>query len=404
MFIEDLINRLASDGVFIFNDPIQLFPMDKSIVSSFSAQILMGSGFTEKQATLAIKISRKYAKQLSVALKIDVLEFVNQPQFKLPIRTLNNSKTIKVKKHHNQNKKIISIAFPYDEVLVTSIRSYKKILSQNSHTGSSVNWNPDSRAWEFDLREEHIDWINHNLVNSSFLTDDVFIDLIDQIENVKNNLEDYIPIVTFENNQFVYKNVPPTVEQPTTLDLVDVLVNARKYGITTWTEEIDIVLSKLELNSVLHNFLKSPDITTLPVNKEKLTISDISSIIKCSLPCLVVVPGGSELKHLQSCYQLFRDEGILPEEMTVMFRLDNDSGKDCNNFVKEYKLNSPLTSQTKIAFISGKVPKPLIESKINFSAILNLGISGVHYTLSNYLKNHHFVINYTLKETDFAGL
>jgi hypothetical protein len=405
MFIEDLINRLAGDGVYLFTDSIPMFSGDTPIVTSFSNQIIMGNGFTEKQSFLAIKLTRKYERHLSKALNVDVAPFIDTPQFKLPIRTLSNAKTITIKKSANSNKKLISVSFPYNEEVISAIKTYKKILSHKSHLGNTINWNLETKSWDFDLREEHVIWINTNLVSLlSFMVDDVFIDIVKQIEEVQNNIEKYVPMVLFEENKFKYANVPATVVQSESLDVVDVLVNARKYGITVWSDTIDSALNHIDLNPVLHKFLTSPDLTILPQDKEKLTISDIASIVECSLPCLVVIPGGSELKHLELCYKLFQKNGMTSDDMSVLFRLDGGTGKNYNDFVKEHKLNNLLSNKIKVVFISGKVPKPLIESKLNFSTILNFGISGVHYTLSNYLKNHHFVINYTLKESDFASV
>jgi hypothetical protein len=273
-----------------------------------------------------------------------------------------------------------------------------------ANTGNNVIWNPDARSWDFDLREENVDWIATNLQNSSFIVDDTFRDISSQIDEVKNNLEKYVPMVVFENNKFVFKNVTSNIPQPTGFDLVDTLVEARKYGITTWAEDIDIALDQLDLDPMLYKFLTTASSTTFPIDKEKTTFSDIVTILKHSLPCLVVVPGGSELRHLEICTKMIQKMNISTEEMTVLFRLDGESGKNCNNFVKDTKLNNPVNSNTKIVFISGKIPKPLLESKLNFSSILNLGISGVHYTLSNYLKNHNFVVNYSLKESDFVEL
>ena len=405
MFIEDLIHRLSGEGIYLFvAEPIPLLQMDEGIVNSLSNQIVMGNGFTEKQAILALKLVRRYARQLSVALNTDVIPFIDSPQYKLPTRIINQSKTIVIKKVVGSNKKIISINFPYNEIIVNNIKVYKKLLAQKSHTGNSINWNLDNKSWDFDLREEHVTWINSNIVNDSFVVDELFLELVSQIEQVKNNIEGHVPMVVFEENKFRFINVPPSVPQPTSLDVVDVLVEARKYGITIWSETIDIVLGKIDLNPFLLKFLTSPTLTSLPEDREKLTMSDITSIVECSLPCLVVIPGGSELKHLELCYTLFQKYGILPEEMTVLFRLEGEIGKNTNFFIKENKLNNPISEKIKIVFISGKVPKPLVESKTNFSTILNFGISGVHYTLSNYLKNHHFVINYTLKESDFANV
>ena len=405
MFIEDLIHRLSGDGIYLFvADPIPLLQMDEGIVNSLSTQIAMGNGFTEKQAILALKLVRRYARQLSVALNKDVIPFIDSPEYKLPTRIINQSKTIVIKKIVGSNKKIISINFPYNEIVVNNIKVYKKLLSQKSHTGNSINWNIDNKSWDFDLREEHVSWINSNIVNESFVVDESFVELVDQIEKVKNNIEGHVPMVIFEENKFRFVNVPPSVPQPSSLDVVDVLVEARKYGITIWSETIDAVLGKIDLNPFLLKFLTSPNLTSLPEDREKLTMTDITSIVECSLPCLVVIPGGSELKHLELCYKLFQKYGISTEEMTVLFRLEGETGKNTNSFIKENKLNNPISEKIKIVFISGKVPKPLVESKTNFSTILNFGISGVHYTLSNYLKNHHFVINYTLKESDFANV
>jgi hypothetical protein len=405
MFIEDLIHRLSGDGIYLFvADPIPLLQMDEGIVNSLSTQIAMGNGFTEKQAILALKLVRRYARQLSVALNKDVIPFIDSPEYKLPTRIINQSKTIVIKKIVGSNKKIISINFPYNEIVVNNIKVYKKLLSQKSHTGNSINWNIDNKSWDFDLREEHVSWINSNIVNESFVVDESFVELVDQIEKVKNNIEGHVPMVIFEENKFRFVNVPSSVPQPASLDVVDVLVEARKYGITIWSETIDAVLGKIDLNPFLLKFLTSPNLTSLPEDREKLTMTDITSIVECSLPCLVVIPGGSELKHLELCYKLFQKYGISTEEMTVLFRLEGETGKNTNSFIKENKLNNPISEKIKIVFISGKVPKPLVESKTNFSTILNFGISGVHYTLSNYLKNHHFVINYTLKESDFANV
>jgi hypothetical protein len=401
MYIEDLINRLNSDGQYMFADLIELFHADRTVIESLSTQVIMGNGFTEKQSTLAIRLVKKYLRVLSLALQTDITPFVNNPQFRLPTRVISSNRSIVVRKISDTTKRVISVIFPFDAECIASIKTYKKIVS---NTGNNVNWNPDSRSWDFDLREENVDWISNNLQNSSFIVDELFQDIATQVDNVKNNLEKYIPMVVFEDNKFVFKNTTPNIPQPTGFDLVDTLVEARKYGITTWAEDIDIALDQLELDPMLYKFLTTASSTTFPIDKEKTTFSDIITILKHSLPCLVVVPGGSELRHLEICTKMIQKMNISTEEMTVLFRLDGETGKNCNNFVKATKLNNPVNADTKIVFISGKIPKPLLESKLNFSSILNLGISGVHYTLSNYLKNHNFVVNYSLKESDFVEL
>ena len=85
--------------------------------------------------------------------------------------------------------------------------------------------------------------------------------------------------------------------------------------------------------------------------------------------------------------------------MTVLFRLDNDKGKDFNEFVKMFQLNNPLDEKIKIVFLSGKIPKTLINYNREIDVIINLGDEAAHYTQKNLVKNHHCVINYKVRKT-----
>jgi hypothetical protein len=110
-------------------------------------------------------------------------------------------------------------------------------------------------------------------------------------------------------------------------------------------------------------------------------------------PCLITVPGGNELSKLQLALPMLKAAGIENSEISVLFRLPNDTGQDFNNFVKEEKLNSPITENTRAVFLSGKVPKPLFESNLKFNCVINFNFYNVHYTLANLVKNMHNVIN-----------
>lgn len=401
MYIEDLIHRLASNGPYLFENPITVSLTDNNVIQSFSNQLINGNSFTEKQANLAVRLAKKYQKMLSLALKLDVEQFVNSPAFKFPLRTLSSSKTITVSKRQSADMPLISVTFPFDDQIISKIKEYKRFLGIQ---GSSINWNPEKKSWDFALRENHVDWINHNIVNSTFLIDDTFEDIVKQIEDVKNNLEKFIPMVDIENDAFVFKNVHPNIVQPTSDNLLNVLIDARNYGIYTWSDKIDNLLDTMSINPNLREILDCNKSTNVQADNSKFHIKDLREIISNSLPALVVIPGGNEETHLKFCKKFFQDMDILPDDMSVLFRLESSRGKDCNTFIKESKMNNPVSKNTKVVFISGKIPKPMIESRLYFSSILNFGISGVHYTMSNYIKNHHFVINFNLKESDIANM
>jgi hypothetical protein len=401
MYIEDLIHRLASNGPYLFEKSITVSLTDNNVIQSFSNQLINGNSFTEKQANLAVRLAKKYQKMLSLALNLDVEQFVNSPVFKFPLRTLNSSKTIIVSERRNADIPLISVTFPFDDQIISKIKEYKRFLGIQ---GSLINWNPEKKSWDFALRENHVDWINRNIANSTFLIDDTFNDIVKQIEDVKNNLENFVPMVDIEYDTFVFKNVHPNIVQPTSNNLLNVLIDARNYGIYTWSDKINDLLDNMSINPNLREILDCNKSTNIQADSSKFHANDLREIISNSLPTLVVIPGGNEEVHLKYCKNFFQDMGILPDDMSVLFRLESSRGKTCNTFIKESKINNPITKNTKVAFISGKIPKPMIESGLYFSSILNFGISGVHYTMSNYIKNHHFVINFNLKESDIANM
>lgn len=400
MFIEDIIHRLAGGGGFLFlSNPISVSPNDRPVLISLSDQISRGNGFTEKQSQLALRFINKYRIPLEADLKINVTHITLNPQFKLPLRVLQTLKTIKISKDSSTGYSFIKISFPFDDSLVNLIRNYKK-ESKDVY----ITWNNNEKSWDLPLKEEHLNWVRKNFTENNFELDEHITNLISQIEEIEKNVENYVPMLVFEDQKFKFKNTHKNIPQLTTSDLIDAMLEARKYGISTWGDDINLALEKLDVNFWLKQYLLDSSIRVLPSGTEKLTFDDVKSIAKYNFPCLVIIPGGSEYAHLKTAIEMFQTYGMSLEEMAVLFRLDNLTGKDFNTFVKEQGLNNPLSEKIKVVFISGKIPKPLIESKIHFPLVLNFGISGVHYTLSNYLRNHHFVLNYTLKEQDFAQL
>jgi hypothetical protein len=190
--------------------------------------------------------------------------------------------------------------------------------------------------------------------------------------------------------------------QPESDDLVEVLMHARRHGITTWDDAIKIALESITPS--VYNFLKTPtgqilmqpDFTGLPAIKE---------IIHHCGDILFVIPGGTELDHLTHSHEYLLNEGYTNDQMTVMFRLDSSSGKICNDYIKQNKINTPLSNDTRFVFISGKIPKPLIESGKQFDLVVHFGTNSAHYTLKNYVKQHHNVIsmNITNKNKELHG-
>jgi hypothetical protein len=111
-------------------------------------------------------------------------------------------------------------------------------------------------------------------------------------------------------------------------------------------------------------------------------------------PCLFVLPGGSELDKTKMIYNLLVEQGYSSDEISVMFRLPSSDGKNFNDFVKNCGLNNPITENTKFVFVSIKLPKPVLKSKMKFNSVVSLGRSNVHYTIREFFKNRENLIYY----------
>ena len=105
-------------------------------------------------------------------------------------------------------------------------------------------------------------------------------------------------------------------------------------------------------------------------------------------PNLFIVPGGLEMEKLEQAVGILKGMGVVEKNISVLFRLPTENGKNFNDFVRKMGINGPIDSETKVVFISGKLPKPLIKSGIRFNSIINLGFDSAHYTLKSFVKNH----------------
>ncbi len=405
MYIEDLINRIAGDGQYLFQAPIPVSSYDSQIIYSFASQINRGLGFTEKQSVLALKLVKKYKTSLSVAFQTDIEPFVSNPIFRLSKRTVDNvTKTIKIVSEAN-NRKRIAVHFPYDENLISQIKTFKDQLNKKwKMTGrgigyaNQISWNNEEKCWTFPLWEDSLEWIEINLLNVGFQIDEDLKNLIYEMNLIRQDIEKYVPMVVFEENSLKLKNCSSRIPEITGENIVEQLFKARNFGITTWDEKIEEFIEGDSVNPVSRHILKSTQSLEFSLDNEKYTLKDLSDIVKYHSLILVAIPGGSELENLKNSYNAFLDMGVPRENMSVLFRLDNQTGKDFNELIKMFKLNNPLDQNTKVIFVSGKIPKILITLNRKIDVVINLGDNSAHYTQKNLIKNHNFVINYKIRK------
>jgi hypothetical protein len=360
-------------------------PFDEKVIYSFHDQISRGHGFTEKQSLLAIKILSRQSAKLTEILGKDVEPFLENPVFRLTRRTINSSKRITIIPNDTFTK-VIKVEFPYNESLVERIRKEREKLS-------FAQWSKEDKAWIVALTERAIQFFTPFVKNEEFVADDEFLGYMDQSQEIQDNIEKYVPTISYVDNKLKFLNVSSRMPQLTTDDPMEALFEGRKRGIYTWDESISQYLKSISSNELVIDFLNESPGSTFTLNLEETSIFDISPIIKHLGPTVFIIPGGSELEKVKTGIELLKAVGVENSDISILFRLPKEVGENFNNFVKENQLNNPITETTKAVFISSKIPKTIIDPKIKFNCVVNFNFYSVHYTIREFIKNHHNVIN-----------
>ena len=174
------------------------------------------------------------------------------------------------------------------------------------------------------------------------------------------------------------------------------MFQARLLGIDLWDDDID---HQIKNDPITYQFLKNPISDSFYLKADEPDISCLKNIIRYLNPCLIILPGGSELEKLAQANDILKGLGMDEKNMSVLFRLSSENGKNFNDFVKNQGLNGPISEETKVVFVSGKLPKTVLKSKIVFNSIINFGFENAHYTLKEFVKNSPNFVYFDTKNT-----
>jgi len=375
VYIEDLIEMLVLNG-------ISMNKWDMQVVNGFREAIHHDVGFTIKQSELALRIIDRYKTKFNNYSDQDIANYLKNPQFRLPIRKSVKNRSVKISE--NSNKKFIDVEFPYDDELVNKIRQHRVSSKMNS----DIHWDKDKLCWCFSLNEQNIKFVLETFTEGNFEFDIEFQNYADQYDEIVNNLENYIPELILDNKIPKIRNSLPGMPEITETEILPAVFQSRKFGVIHWSEDIDKYISSDAVDPMTATFLR----TFEPINLEKTEEKCLENIIKYLSPCLFVIPGGSEFSKIQEIYNLVHTNKIDIKNVSVLFRLPNETNKNFNDFVKNQGINGPITDDTKIVCISGKLPKTVLKSKIEFNSIINFGYENAHYSLKEFIKNHENLV------------
>lgn len=361
MYIEDLIAVLANNFAIKIKSQYH-----KSVISSLYATNSSGSGFTEKQKNFALFILRQYVSELNGELNVDVTQYLTAPTLRYPLRSpATMNKTISIEPHHLLGRAIF-VKFPYNEDIINDIKTAQ-------YYGACF-WEADSKAWVSHLSEANI--MVAKLVGSKygFEMSHEFREIAASITEVLNSFENYVPMVSYQNGIPVYRNAPDTLPPLDTNDCISAAFQARLSGVSTWDSKFEKAINNQNGDELIKKFLKDAELSVpYDINGTRYPFDSVCKILAHTFPTIVVIPGGTELEKTRVCVQALERFGVDHKDMSVMFRLPSKTNAEFNHFVKDNSLNSAIRKNTKVVFISGKLPKPVLSSGIQFNSVVNMG-------------------------------
>jgi len=338
---------------------------------------------------VALRIVKTYSTQLSATLNLDIQNILKNPTFRYPFRQINNIKKISIQKDSTFGQ-VIKVEFPYNESYVNTIRKNRDKLEY-------AQWNGEEKAWIFALTERSIQVLSDLFGQEYFEFDEIFQSYREQANVIQEHMEEFVPMLALEGEKPVFKNIPKNLPKLEATDTMQALFEARRKGITAWSDEIFDKFDSLGVTPVVKSFLNSDPGEHFYIDSAIEPISCLSPFIKNMGPTLFIIPGGNEFAKLKTAYSFLKSEGFENKDISVMFRLDSKIDQNFNNFVKENELNSPIGENTKVVFISSKMPKPVLKSNIKFHSVINMGYDAVHYSIRDFMKNHENLIVYSEK-------
>jgi len=383
-YIEDVLHYLV-DNIGIDNS-------DKAILTSISKQCKKGIGLTDKQCNL---VSEKINNYVDVLNQHNIF-IDNITETKIPLRSINRSKTIKIvdvlenfsyNDLHKNQWKWIEIRFPFAKkhiVLIESIAA--KVRSQYFHkNGTHTHY--------FKLNEKNIDLIVGNFVNKDFIIDDILLNSFDEIQKIKSAGEtSFIP--RYDNNQFYNLNnlaIESLHNQKFTLKQIH--DRKLRYGLCDVSPAIDLTgLDQVIINresSIVH------------VDPEIYSIENIFSLLNelDRYPLLVCLDEADAFTQLQKVYFSLNDF-VSNEKQAVLFRVDSNSTQaKFNSFVADNNLNNWVDKETKVIYIEkNKIPKILLKEEWNPICAVSLNSNRFTTTVNDYVLDNVDLLVYYDKE------
>lgn len=393
--VEDCIEILA--GMQKHDYKFSIDKSDINLITSLARQTFKGIGYTDRQHSLALQKIDYYKSQFT---DIDISEALTTTR--IPIRSIDRSRWVKIVDHQGPNKiyrsddsPFIAVRFIFQKKLINNIESIKKYLGEGEY-------DKENKIHYFPFSEQAVYHILSNFnENNNFEVQFELKEYYEKLEYMKNNKDKFIPgiyglkIKNLSQNGFDY--AISTIGEPTIDNLSHYYDQKERIGIDHFDKE-DLAKSLKSLTTLSKKIVSRTKSQVLVNNKEYTKENLAETILELyRFPLLIVLNESNCYDELVEYHKAFNGI-ILNESCSVMFRLDNnDDGIEFNQYIQSHQLNNQVDESTKIVYISNnKVPKPLLKSNWSPSCVIT-NFSGKTYgsgKVDSYMTEFDLVIHY----------
>lgn len=380
----------------------QIDSSDQTILQSIARQVYRKIALTDRQHTLVKEKLLKYSDQFT-ALEYDLESALEA--LRMPLREIDRSKYVtvvaytdivgpnEVYESYKGEYKWIKVRFPFSKKLILLIEEIIPVVSTRRYFHTR-----GSHEHYFALHESSVYHVVNKLKDKNFIIDQELLDVYEKLHIMEEHKNNYIPgIYNYKLKNLsdrATKYMISSVGEPSVDTLALYKDRQELFGLHYFDQaDLDTSLSQL---SVLSKKIVTRNHTNVFVSKDKYTLNTLSeSILELNrFPLLVVLPDNDPLSHLHNVHSSFKGF-VDASETTVMFRLDNTSNAEFNDYIKRHNLNSPLDTTTKIVYINNSnIPKPLVMSDWRASAALMLSSLRPHTRIAVYLDSLDLVLQY----------
>lgn len=358
--IEDILHLLV--------DTVGVENADNSILTSISRQCKRGIALTDRQYEL---VKNKLLEHKDALIEHGAILDGELPA-RLPLRTIDRSKTIGIVSHsemlgpdsayenYKENWLWIKLRFPFSKKLIVKLENVK------TQVGQSVNvyyHKKGSHEHYFKLKGDAAYYVMESFKGANFEIEDRLTEYYQKSKHIVDNHTDFL--MYYSNGNF--SNMPEeVVEQMSTYTEDLIIVDRRmRYGYqadtsvfgTTLTEQIACRETQV-VNADPELF----DLTTIADSLKQLN----------RFPMLVLIDQDSPLDQVKAVHQAF--DFIDNSLQSVLFRVDSSSQYNVNDYIKDNKLNNWVDNTTQIVYIKkNQLPKVLFDN--GFEPITALGLN-----------------------------